>query len=117
MDLNQRECYKCHYEIKQETISGYENLMGILEEQLFKKEPTRDLALFCQSKMNNGYCILLCEVLRFSTYLKFKISYLRKNIYKTMSLRSVAGLVIQATGRTEFEDGLCPRSPGEVLLD
>ena len=33
------------------------------------------------------------------------------------SLRSVAGLVIQATGRTEFEDGLRPGSPGGVLSD
>ena len=32
-------------------------------------------------------------------------------------LRSVAGLVIQATGRTEFEDGLRPGSPGGVLSD
>ena len=30
-------------------------------------------------------------------------------------LRSVAGLVFQATGRMEFEDGLRPGSPGEVL--
>ena len=33
------------------------------------------------------------------------------------SLRSVADLVIQATRRTEFEDGLRPGSPGEVLSD
>ena len=33
------------------------------------------------------------------------------------SLRSVAGLVIQAIGRTEFEDGLRPGSPGRVLSD
>ena len=32
-------------------------------------------------------------------------------------LRSVAGLVIQATGRMEFEDGLRPGSPGGVLSD
>ena len=32
------------------------------------------------------------------------------------NLRSVAGLVIQATGRTEFEDGLRPGSPGESCL-
>ena len=35
----------------------------------------------------------------------------------TSSLRSVAGLVIQATGKTEFEDGLRPGSPGGVLSD
>ena len=34
-----------------------------------------------------------------------------------ISLRSVVGLVIQATGRTEFEDGLRPGSPGGVLSD
>ena len=34
-----------------------------------------------------------------------------------ISLRSVAGLVIQATGRTEFEDGLRQGSPGGVLSD
>ena len=34
-----------------------------------------------------------------------------------LSLRSVAGLVIQATGRTEFEDGLRLGSPGGVLSD
>ena len=33
------------------------------------------------------------------------------------SQRSVAGLVIQATERTEFEDGLRPGSPGGVLSD
>ena len=36
---------------------------------------------------------------------------------KNHCLRSVAGLVIQATGRTEFEDGLRPGSPGGVLSD
>ena len=33
------------------------------------------------------------------------------------SLRSMAGLIIQATGRTEFEDGLRLGSPGGVLSD
>ena len=33
------------------------------------------------------------------------------------NLRSVAGFVIQATGRTEFEDGLRLGSPGGVLSD
>ena len=39
--------------------------------------------------------------------------------YKTRikGLKSVAGLVIQATGRTEFEDALRPGSPGGVLSD
>ena len=37
--------------------------------------------------------------------------------FTAKSLRSVAGLVIQATGRTEFEDGLRPGSPGGVLSD
>ena len=32
-------------------------------------------------------------------------------------LRSVAALVMQATGRTEFEDGLRPESPWEALSD
>ena len=32
-------------------------------------------------------------------------------------MRSLAGLVIQATGGTEFEDGLRPGSPGGVLSD
>ena len=35
----------------------------------------------------------------------------------SLRLRSVAGLVIQATGRTEFEDGLGPGSPRGVLSD
>ena len=35
----------------------------------------------------------------------------------SVRLRSVMGLVIQATGRTEFEDGLRPGSPGGVLSD
>lgn len=50
------------------------------------------------------------------------IKYLRVFPWKRMSvnlslgcLRSVAGLVFQATGRMEFEDGLRPGSPGEVL--
>ena len=34
-----------------------------------------------------------------------------------ISLRSGAGLVIQATGRTKFEDGLRPGSHGGVLSD
>ena len=37
------------------------------------------------------------------------------NIY--YSLGSVAGSVIQATGRTDFEDGLRPGSPGGILSD
>ena len=41
--------------------------------------------------------------------------YIASKIEK--SLRSVAGLVIQATGRTEFEDGLRPGIPGGVLSD
>ena len=47
--------------------------------------------------------------------LKVAIFHVVKYVYT--SLRSVAGLVIQATGRTEFEDGLRPGSPGGVLSD
>ena len=36
---------------------------------------------------------------------------------KYIGLRSVGGLVIQATRRTDFEDGLRPGSPGGVLSD
>ena len=39
------------------------------------------------------------------------------NYSLNFGLRSVAGLVIQATGRMEFEDGLKPGSPGGVLSD
>ena len=39
------------------------------------------------------------------------------HIETLLCLRSEAGLVIQATGRTEFEDGLKPGSPGGVLPD
>ena len=45
---------------------------------------------------------------------KVQVSFL--NIF-CKCLRSVAGLVIQATGRMEFEDGLKPGSPGGVLSD
>ena len=38
-------------------------------------------------------------------------------VYSVYSLWSVAGLVLQATGRTEFEDGLRPGSPGGVMSD
>ena len=47
-----------------------------------------------------------------STITYITVSYVWNN-----RLRSVAGLVIQATGRTEFEDGLRPGSPGGVLSD
>ena len=40
-----------------------------------------------------------------------------RSIWHPHSLRSMAGLVIQATGRTEFEDGLRPGSPRGVLYD
>ena len=40
-----------------------------------------------------------------------------KGNLKAHGLRSVAGLVIQATGRTEFEESLRPGSPGGVLSD
>ena len=46
-----------------------------------------------------------------------KVSILNRPNKDLKSLRSVAGLVIQATGRTEFEDGLRPGSPGGVLSD
>ena len=45
-------------------------------------------------------------------------SDLRKGQYTySQRLRSVAGLVIQAIGRMEFEDGLRPESPGGVFSD
>ena len=51
--------------------------------------------------------------------------HIQKSFYKVIrrfdiklsNLRSVAGLVIQATGGMEFEDGLRPESPGGVLSD
>ena len=46
------------------------------------------------------------------------LSVYKKHLYKKqLGLRSVAGLVIQVTGRTEYEDGLRPGSPGGVLSD
>ena len=49
-------------------------------------------------------------------------THIRLSVFKIVqkllnSLRSVAGLVIQATWRTEFEDGLRQGSPGGVLSD
>ena len=49
------------------------------------------------------------------TYSHIKISQKVNDVLR--SLRSVAGLAIQATGRTEFEDGLRPGSPGGVFSD
>ena len=49
--------------------------------------------------------------------LKSTISEIIRWNMKWISLRSVAGLVIQATGGMEFEDGLRPGSPWEVLCD
>ena len=46
-------------------------------------------------------------------------TFFKKNPAHTMksNRRSVAGLVIQATGMTEFEDGLRLASPGGVFFD
>ena len=52
---------------------------------------------------------------RFRIQVNDKVSTRGYNI--SWGLRSVAGLVIQATGRRELEDGLRPGSPGGVLSD
>ena len=48
---------------------------------------------------------------------KSRVSLQQTVIELITSLRSVAGLVIQATGRMEFEDDLRPGNPGGVLSD
>ena len=48
-----------------------------------------------------------------SRFIKSKVRSIRDG----RGLRSVAGLVIQATRRMEFEDGSRPGSPGGVLSD
>ena len=52
---------------------------------------------------------------RFRIQVNDKVSTRGYNI--SWGLRSVAGLVIQANGRRELEDGLRPGSPGGVLSD
>ena len=54
MDLNpdERICNKCNSQPKKETISEYENLIDLLEEQLLEKAPSYDVAKFCQSMMD-----------------------------------------------------------------
>ena len=71
-----------------------------------------DLILSVQSNLtNNGKSIKL-----FITILFHSIhTQISNNNFD--SLRSLAGLVIQGSGRTEFEDGLRPGSPGGVLSD
>ena len=51
------------------------------------------------------------------TVLNVNVSFQFNLDKTTQSLGSVTGLVIQATERTEFEDGLRPGSPGGVLSD
>ena len=73
------------------------------------------MILNCKIKNINMICI------RFRNYFVSYLTHFPSNLsIKRNSddcLRSVAGLVIQATGRTEFEDGLRPGSPGGVLSD
>ena len=65
------------------------------------------------------YCENQGENLRPNGTQIFQINFTFQNMWiqviPSNCLRCEAGLVIQATGRTEFEDGLRPGSPGGVL--
>merc|ERR1712223_338377 len=55
LKLDQRNCNKCNCQPPEETMSDYESLIGVLEEQLFEKEPSHDVAMFCKSMMTRRH--------------------------------------------------------------